>query len=76
MISCEKAALICDKKQYKEATLYEKLQLICHLAICKTCTKFSKKNAELTRLCNKAHLHFIPEKDKVQMKQELQKKDL
>jgi hypothetical protein len=74
MISCEKAAIICDKKQYKEATFYEKLQLILHLIICKTCVKFSKKNTELTSLCNKAHLHCIPEKEKVKMKKELQEK--
>ncbi|MBD0850648.1 hypothetical protein [Maribacter arenosus] len=74
MISCEKAAIICNKKQYNEATFYEKLQLIFHLLICKTCAKFSKENAKLTSLCKKAPLCCLPEKEKVEMKKELQEK--
>ena len=74
MISCEEAAIICNKKQYKEATFTEKIQLILHLIICKTCAKFSKKNAELTSLCKKAHLRCIPEEDKLKMKKKLQDK--
>ncbi len=74
MISCDEAAIICNKRQYKEASLGEKLKLILHLLFCKACSKFSKKNAELTVLCDKAPLHCIPEKDKVIMKNKLQKR--
>lgn len=74
MISCDEAALICNKKQYKEATFIEKIKLVMHLFICKTCSKFSKKNAEFTSLCEKAPLHCLPEKDKVIMKKDLQDK--
>ena len=74
MISCDEAAIICNKKQYKEATFIEKIKLIMHLFVCKTCSKFSKKNAELTTLCNKAPLHSLPEEDKVKMKREIQEK--
>jgi predicted metal-binding protein len=45
MITCEKAAQICDKAQYNEATLFEKLKLNLHLFICKACTKHAKKNS-------------------------------
>ncbi|EAR02154.1 glycine dehydrogenase [Maribacter sp. HTCC2170] len=74
MISCDEAAIICNKKQYKEATFIEKIKLMFHILICKTCSKFSKKNSELTSLCDKAPLHSIPEKEKVEMKKELAKK--
>lgn len=74
MISCEKAALICSKKQYKEASWRERFQLLLHLVICKTCTAFSKKNAQLTSLCEKAHLQRLTEKEKREMKVSLQDK--
>jgi len=74
MISCDEAAIICNKKQYKEATFIEKIKLVMHLLICKTCSVFSKKNAELTSLCDKAPLHCLAEKDKVIMKKYLQDK--
>ena len=74
MISCDEAAIICNKKQYKEATFTEKIKLVMHLLICKTCSKFSKKNVKLTSLCEKAPLHSLSEKDKVIMKKDLQDK--
>jgi hypothetical protein len=75
MISCEEASLICNKAQYKEATTREKLKLWFHLTICKTCSKFSKQNAKLTTLCNKANLQTLSEKEKLQIKQRMEKRD-
>ncbi len=72
MISCEKAAKICHKKQYKEASFLEKIELQFHLLLCKACPSFSKKNGKLTALCKKAHLNFLTEKEKIEMKQKLQ----
>ncbi len=74
MISCDEAAIICNKKQYKEATFIEKIKLVMHLLICKTCSSFSRKNAEFTSLCDKAPLHCLPERDKVIMKKDLHDK--
>lgn len=74
MISCDDAAIICNKKQYKEATFLEKIKLFLHRVYCKACAKFSKKNAKLTVLCDKAPLYSLPEKEKVRMKMELQNK--
>lgn len=72
MISCEKAAKICNKLQYKEASFLEKISLKFHLLICKTCPQFSKKNTEFTSLCQKAHLQSLTEQEKIKMKQKLQ----
>ncbi len=74
MISCEKAAIICNKTQYEEASFMEKLKLRFHLLICKTCSAFTKKNTEFTTLCEKANLHSLSEHDKIKMKEQLQEK--
>lgn len=71
MISCDEATILCNKAQYKEATFVEKLKLKFHLFLCRTCSGYSKKNAELTSLCKKAQLQSLTEPDKVKMKEEL-----
>ncbi|MBT8318222.1 MAG: hypothetical protein HKP59_11420 [Lutibacter sp.] len=52
-ISCDKATKICDKQQYKEASLWEKAQLNLHLFLCKKCGLYSKQNVVLTKCYNK-----------------------
>ncbi|ADV48059.1 hypothetical protein I2486_03735 [Cellulophaga sp. E16_2] len=71
MISCEKAALICDKAQYEEATFVEKVKLKFHILFCKFCSVHTKKNTQLTSLCDKAKLTNLSELDKEKMKNDL-----
>ncbi|WP_445381407.1 hypothetical protein [Robiginitalea sp. IMCC43444] len=71
MITCEKAANICNKSQYREAGFLERIQLGLHLLICKTCAGFSSKNKQLTNLCKQAHLRALPEREKAEMKRRL-----
>ncbi len=73
MISCEKAAKICDKAQYKEATVWDKIKLKFHLLMCKTCAKHSEENTKLTSLCNQARLKVLSEEDKEKMKENFSK---
>jgi len=73
MISCDKAAHLCNKSQYKEATFIEKLQLKFHLLICKVCSVHSAKNSKLTSLCKQAKLHSLSKKDKAEMKKLIDK---
>ncbi|PKA99004.1 hypothetical protein B0O79_2702 [Flavobacteriaceae bacterium MAR_2009_75] len=75
MISCEKAAIICNKTQYREATFFEKVKLRFHLLVCRTCSKFSKKNTHFTSLCDQANLQSLSNKDKELMKNKLEIKD-
>lgn len=49
----------------------EKIKLKMHLFMCKTCSAFTKKNTELTALCEKANLHSLSEGEKIKMKQRL-----
>ena len=74
MISCEKAATICNKVQYEDASFMEKLKLRFHLLICKSCSAFTKKNTEFTALCEKANLQGLSDQEKLKMKEQLQKK--
>jgi hypothetical protein len=64
MTSCEEAALICNKAQYKEASLAEKLKLRWHILFCRVCNAYVKKNGRLTDLCRKAPLYGLTESEK------------
>jgi len=55
-INCDEATAICNKNQYKEASLWEKVRLGLHLFICKKCGQYSKQNTTLSKVCDK-HLH-------------------
>ncbi len=73
MITCEQAAIICDKAQYREASLLESVKLWFHLITCRICSQYSKKNEKLTTLCQQARLHGFSGEEKQQLKQQLKK---
>ena len=50
IISCDEATAICDKNQYSEATILEKIKLNIHFIRCKFCKLYTKQNTYLTRL--------------------------
>ncbi|NQZ42934.1 MAG: hypothetical protein HRT65_01395 [Flavobacteriaceae bacterium] len=72
-ISCEEAAIICNKSQYEEASFWEIVKLKFHILYCKTCAAFTKKNTTLTGLCEQANMKMLSDSEKEKMKQELQK---
>ena len=74
MISCEEAAIICNKTQYKEASFLEKIKLRFHLMMCKACAAFTRKNTQLTALCEKAQIRQLSEDEKRKMKSRLKNK--
>ncbi len=43
-LTCDEASAICDKSQYKEASLWEKIKLNIHLFLCKKCGLYAKQN--------------------------------
>ena len=49
-ISCDQATTICDKSQYGEATLFEKIQLNFHFLGCKICRMYSKQNVKMSQV--------------------------
>lgn len=71
MISCDKAAILCNKAQYEEATDAEIAELRAHLEVCETCAAYTDRNTKLTTLCKKVNLHRLSEDDKSEMKKRL-----
>lgn len=53
MINCDEATTICDKSQYGEASLSDKILLNLHLLLCKCCKSYSKQNTLMSRLFGK-----------------------
>ncbi len=49
-INCDQATTICDKSQYGEATLFEKIQLNFHFLGCKICRMYSKQNVKMSKV--------------------------
>lgn len=49
-IRCDEATTICDKKQYKEASLWERMKLSYHLLVCKNCRVYPEQNEVLTKI--------------------------
>ncbi len=52
-ITCDEATTICDKNQYREASLLEKIKLQWHLFLCKHCTTYTVQNKTLSNLFKK-----------------------
>ena len=67
-VSCDKAAHTCDKTQYDEASLWEKIKLNIHLIYCKACRKYSANNAKLTKLTKNPEVDCLKncEKEKLE----------
>ena len=57
MITCDEATTICDKKQYGEAGLADRLRLNLHLLLCKHCRAYSMQNNYISKLLSKYLKH-------------------
>lgn len=78
-ITCSEANEICNKSQYNEATIYEKIKLNLHLSLCKVCSLYTKQNQVLTKTLKykandcKLHRPTLSEEEKNKLKEELKK---
>lgn len=70
-LECTNANHICDKSQYNEATLLEKIKLSFHLLHCKACRTYTKGNIALTKLTNKSEVASMPANNKQSLKDRL-----
>ena len=76
-INCDEATTICDKSQYGEASLLERIRLTLHLALCKDCKKYTKKNNLMSDIFNRFATPCegsdeMPDKDKQDLEAKLQ----
>ena len=70
-IDCSEAAFNCDKAQYKEASLFEKMKIHLHIFFCKPCKKYTKRNIKLTNLIKQSNLKSCSEDEKKVWKEEI-----
>jgi len=78
MINCDEATAICDKSQYGEASLSEKISLNIHLLICRYCKKYTKQNSLMSHLFGKYLTpcdgsEKLSEEEKLKLEKNLQK---
>lgn len=66
-INCKKAVHVCDKVQYKESGLIEKLGLRIHVIFCGPCKAHTKKNVRLTELLKQANIQNMPQDKKLSL---------
>ncbi len=73
VIPCDEANHVCDKTQYKEATLWEKIKLNIHLIYCRACREYTKNNTKLTKKVKESKVECLDKKCKESMKKDLDK---
>ena len=73
LVQCEKANHICDKTQYKEASLWEKIKLNIHLLYCRACRKYTSNNQKLTNVIKSSNVDCLKEKERENFKKQLLK---
>lgn len=75
-INCDEATAICDKSQYGEASLLDRMKLSYHLLLCRFCKSYSKQNNLMTSVFDKFTTpcqgdHKLSEEQKERLSQEL-----
>ncbi|MFD1063829.1 hypothetical protein ACFQ1Q_11290 [Winogradskyella litorisediminis] len=68
-LNCHEANHICDKNQYKEATLKEKIILTIHLMYCRACRKYTARNTKLTKLIKNPKVEALDNSAKSKLQQ-------
>lgn len=71
-MKCDDAVHVCDKTQYKEAGLLDKLKLKIHLLMCKMCRGYAKRNSNLTDTIKSANIKTLLPEEKQRLKTRLQ----
>ncbi len=73
IIPCDEANHVCDKTQYREATLWEKIKLNIHLIYCRACRKYTKNNTKLTKAINGSKVECMDRVSKETLKENFDK---
>ncbi len=73
VIPCNEANHVCDKTQYKDATLWEKIKLNIHLIYCRACREYTKNNTKLTKVLKRSDTDCLDPECKEAMKKDFEK---
>ena len=72
-ISCDEAQHICDKRQYDEATTWERIKLALRLSWCRITRAYSKKNNKLTKMVQKAEVNCLENDERSNIQKQFEK---
>ena len=72
-ISCEEAHHICDKRQYGEATSWERIKLGIRLSWCRITQAYSKKNNKLTEVIQKTKVDCMDNDERSKLEEQFKK---
>ena len=72
-ISCEEAQHICDKRQYGEATGWERVKLGLRLSWCRITQAYVTRNNKLTEIMNKAEVDCLNNNERNKLKEDFEK---
>lgn len=72
-VSCEEAQHLCDKAQYDEASLLDKIKLNLRISWCKVTRAYYKRNIKLTEKIKESKVECLTPECKENMKKELNK---
>lgn len=64
---------LCDKNQYDECTLWERIKLAFYLVFSKKCREYTKGNVKLTKALKDPKVKQMPAGDKALLKERLQR---
>lgn len=70
-LNCEEAAGYCNKAEYREASIKDKIKLRFHLFFCSPCKEYNHKNHKLSQLLDKADLQACTEEEKEAYRQRI-----
>lgn len=70
-IKCSESSELCDKAQYEEASLLEKIKIHLHNFFCKPCSDYSSKNVKLTKIIKEADIKTCSEAEKQSWKDKI-----
>lgn len=71
-INCQEGKMLCDKNQYNETSLVEKIKLNLYLVLCGECRTYTSRNTKLTKAINKREVQTVSLSEKELMKKRMQ----
>ncbi len=72
IFKCEAAAHVCDKSQYKESSLWERIVMKLHHLICHACREHSNENTKLTKAIETANIQILTADKKEAIRETIQ----
>lgn len=72
-INCSEGKMLCDKNQYKETSLWEKIKLNWYLIACSECRAYTSKNVKLTKALKNPKVQSVTTDEKIALKERLAK---